>query len=68
MKVWDFPKCRNANAIADVIETFCAETRRTLRERFDCYAIIRYPLSTMASLNSMTCLNVGKGHAPNASS
>jgi hypothetical protein len=30
----------------------------TLRERFDCYAIIRYPLSTMASLNSMTWLNV----------
>jgi hypothetical protein len=130
MKVWDFPKCRDANVIADAIEKFCAETRRilgehgyalskhvagqvpdnvaadqvnqrgvrlrhtehekvfveeplsenftlaikhplaftallaTLRERFDCYAIIRYPLSTMASLNSLAWLNVGKGHAP----
>lgn len=30
MKVWDLPKCRDANVIADVIEKFCAETRRTL--------------------------------------
>src|ERR1700716_4011573 len=25
MNVWDFPKCRDAGAVADVIESFCAE-------------------------------------------
>src|SRR3954469_22326649 len=32
MNVWDLPKCKDANAIADVIEKFCAETRRSLHE------------------------------------
>ncbi|MEY2545293.1 MAG: hypothetical protein QOG48_410 [Verrucomicrobiota bacterium] len=36
----------------------------TLRDRFDCFAIIRNPLSTLASWNSLAWLNVGKGHAP----
>lgn len=130
MNVWDFPKCRDAGAVADVIEKFCGETRTSLREkgfamskhvggkvpdnvaadkvnasgtrlrhtehgpvyidkplsenftlalkhpvafsalletlrnRFDCFAIIRNPLSTLASWNSLAWLNVGKGHAP----
>jgi Sulfotransferase family len=130
MNVWDFPKCKDAAAIADVIEGFCAETRtslrqhgyaiskhvagqvpdnvaadqvnragtrlrhtehgkvfvekpltdnftlaikhpvaftallETLKQRFECYAIIRNPLSTLASWNSLAWLNVGKGHAP----
>jgi hypothetical protein len=130
MNVWDFPKCRDAAAVAEVIAAFCAETRtslrekgfamskhvggkvpdnvaadkvnaagtrlrhtehgpvyidkpltenftlalkhpvafsallETLRDRFDCFAIIRNPLSTLASWNSLAWLNVGKGHAP----
>ena len=32
MNVWDFPKCKDAQAIADVIESFCTETRASLRE------------------------------------
>jgi hypothetical protein len=130
MNVWDFPKCPDASAVADVIETFCAETRTslhergeavskhvggmipdnvaadkvnqrgtrlrhtehgpvkidkplsenfvlaikhpvafsallgTLVERFDCLAIIRNPLSTLASWNSLAWLNVKDGHAP----
>jgi hypothetical protein len=36
----------------------------TLTHRFDCFAIIRNPLSTLASWNSLAWLNVGKGHAP----
>ena len=130
MNVWDFPKCRDASAVADVIESFCAETRTSLHEhgfamskhvhgqipdnvaadqvnragtrlrhtehgpvvvdkplsqnfdlaikhpvafsalletlvqRFQCFAIIRNPLATLASWNSLAWLNVGKGHAP----
>lgn len=130
MNVWDFPKCRDANAVADVIQTFCGETRTllhehgyamskhvrgkipdnvaadevnqrgtrlrhtehgrvvidkplttnftlaikhpvafsallgTLSQRFECCAIIRNPLATLASWNSLAWLNVGKGHAP----
>lgn len=130
MNVWDFPKSRDISAIADKIDNFCAETRRSLREkgfamskhvrgeipdnvaadqvnasgtrlrhtehgpvyidkpltenftlalkhpvafsallealtnRFDCFAIIRNPLATLASWNSLAWLNVGKGHAP----
>lgn len=130
MNVWEFPKCPDATAIADVIETFCAETRQSLHEhgyamskhvgghipdnvaadqvnrsgtrlrrtehgpvfvekplskdfvlaikhpvafsalletltqRFECFAIIRNPLATLASWNSLAWLNVGKGHAP----
>lgn len=130
MNVWEFPKCKDANAMADVIEHFCTETRTSLREhgfamskhvkghipdnvaadqvnrsgtrlrhtehgrvevekplspdfvlaikhpvaftallqtlsqRFECYAIIRNPLATLASWNSLAWLNVGNGHAP----
>jgi hypothetical protein len=130
MNVWEFPKCKDANAIADVIESFCAETRQSLHQhgyamskhvagqipdnvaadqvnrqgtrlrhtehgkvfvdkpltpnfllavkhpvaftalletlsgRFDCYAIIRNPLATLASWNSLAWLNVKNGHAP----
>jgi hypothetical protein len=130
MNVWDFLKCPDASAVADVIETFCAETRASLHERgvavskhvaglirdnaaadkvnqrgtrlrrtehgpvkidkplskdfvlaikhpfafsallatlaqrFDCLAIIRNPLATLASWNSLTWLNVNSGHAP----
>ena len=130
MNVWEFPGCRDAAAVADVIERFCDETRTSLHEkgfamskhvggeipdnvaanqvnrsgtrlrhtehgpvfidkplsenftlaikhpvafsalletlthRFDCFAIIRNPLATLASWNSLAWLNVGKGHAP----
>ena len=130
MNVWEFPKCKDANAVADVIENFCAETRtsllehgfaiskhvkgeipdnvaadqvnrggtrlrhtehgrvevekplspnfvlaikhpvaftallQTLSQRFECYAIIRNPLATLASWNSLAWLNVRNGHAP----
>jgi hypothetical protein len=130
MNVWDFPKCPDASAVADVIEAFCAETRKSLHERgvamskhvagrvpdnvasdevgrsgsrirhtehgpvkidkplspdfelaikhpvaftallgtlsqrFECYAIIRNPLSTLASWNSLEWLNVRSGHVP----
>ena len=130
MNVWEFPKCKNAGAAADVIERFCAETRASLHEhgyalskhvggnipdnvaadqvnqrgtrlrhtehgrvfvekplsqnfdlaikhpvaftalletlakRFECYAIIRNPLATLASWNSLAWLNVKDGHAP----
>jgi hypothetical protein len=130
MNVWDFPKCRDASAVADVIEKFCSETRsslhehgfamskhvhgqipdnvaadqvnragtrlrhtehgpvvvdkplsqgfdlaikhpvafsallETLSQRFECYAIIRNPLATLASWNSLAWLNVKNGHAP----
>jgi hypothetical protein len=130
MNVWDFPKCKNAEAVADVIEGFCGETRasllehgfamskhvagripdnvaadqvnqrgtrlrhtehgrvevekalsqdfvlalkhpvaftallETLSQRFECYAIIRNPLATLASWNSLAWLNVKNGHAP----
>src|SRR4051794_14754457 len=32
MNVWDFPNCRDAGAVADVIAKFCAESRMSLRE------------------------------------
>ena len=130
MNVWEFPKCKDAAATADVIERFCGETRaslhefgyalskhvggnipdnvaadqvnqrgtrlrhtehgkvfvekplaqnfdlaikhpvaftallETLAQRFECYAIIRNPLATLASWNSLAWLNVKNGHAP----
>jgi Sulfotransferase family len=36
----------------------------TLSKRFECFAIIRNPLSTLASWNSLAWLNVKNGHAP----
>jgi sulfotransferase family protein len=36
----------------------------TLSRRFECFAIIRNPLSTLASWNSLAWLNVKNGHAP----
>jgi hypothetical protein len=36
----------------------------TLAQRFECYAIIRNPLATLASWNSLAWLNVKNGHAP----
>jgi Sulfotransferase family len=36
----------------------------TLSRRFECYAIIRNPLATLASWNSLAWLNVKNGHAP----
>jgi hypothetical protein len=130
MNVWEFPKCPDADAIADVIERFCTETRKsllekgvavskhvgglipdnvaadqvnrsgtrlrhtehgpvriekplsndfalaikhpvaftallgTLSKRFECVAIVRNPLSMLASWNSLAWLNVKNGHAP----
>jgi len=130
MNVWEFPKCPDAAAIADVIERFCSDTRKSLLEkgiavskhvgglipdnvaadqvnrsgtrlrhtehgpvriekplsedfalaikhpvaftalletlvnRFECVAIIRNPLSMLASCNSLAWLNVRNGHAP----
>ncbi|MDB6148409.1 MAG: hypothetical protein JWO45_2073 [Spartobacteria bacterium] len=130
MNVWDFPNCPDAQAIADVIGSFCAETRKsllekgiavskhvgglipdnvaadqvnrsgtrlrhtehgpvriekplsndfalaikhpvafsalleTLSKRFECFAIVRNPLSMLASWNSLAWLNVRNGHAP----
>ncbi len=130
MNVWEFPKCKDAAATADVIERFCGKTRASLHEfgyalskhvggnipdnvaadqvnqrgtrlrhtehgkvfvekplaqnfdlaikhpvaftalletlalRFECYAIIRNPLATLASWNSLAWLNVKNGHAP----
>jgi Sulfotransferase family len=130
MNVWEFPNCPDAAAIADVIERFCGDTRKsllekgiavskhvgglipdnvaadqvnrtgtrlrhtehgpvkiekplshdfslaikhpvaftalleTLSERFECVAIVRNPLSMLASWNSLAWLNVKNGHAP----
>ena len=130
MNVWEFPDCPDAAAIADVIERFCADTRKsllekgiavskhvgglipdnvaadqvnrsgtrlrhtehgpvridkplserfslaikhpvaftallgTLSKRFECVAIVRNPLSMLASWNSLAWLNVRNGHAP----
>ena len=130
MNVWEFPNCPNADAIADVIERFCSQTRKsllekgiavskhvgglipdnvaadqvnrsgtrlrhtehgpvriekplsndfalaikhpvaftallgTLSKRFQCVAIVRNPLSMLASWNSLAWLNVKSGHAP----
>ena len=36
----------------------------TLSKRFECYAIVRNPLATLASWNSLAWLNVKDGHAP----
>ena len=36
----------------------------TLSQRFECFAIIRNPLATLASWNSLAWLNVKNGHAP----
>ena len=130
MDVWDFSKCRDAAALANAIENFCAEARGSLREQgfaiskhvggeirdnaagdqvdrtgtrsrrtehgkilidkslsenftlaikhplaftalleplsqhFECFAVIRNPLATLASWNSLDWLKVKKGHAP----
>jgi len=130
MDVWDFSKCRDAAALADAIENFCAGARRSLREQgfavskhvggevrdnaagdqvdgtgtrsrrtehgkifidkplsenftlaikhplaftalleplsqhFECFSVIRNPLATLASWNSLDWLKVKKGHAP----
>ncbi len=127
MDVWDFAKCRDGSEMARVIEKFCGEARRSLREEgfaiskhvggeirdnsaadqaggrvrqtehgkifidkplsenftlaikhplaftallaslsphFECFAIIRNPLATLASWNSLDWLKVKKGHAP----
>jgi len=130
MGVWDFSKCRDAAALAETIENFCTEARRSLREHgfaiskhvggeirdnaasdeideagtrsrrtkhgritidkplsenftlaikhplaftalleplakhFECFAVIRNPLATLASWNSLDWLKVKKGHAP----
>lgn len=127
MDVWDFAKCRDASALAGVIENFCAEARRSLREHgfaiskhvggeirdnsaadqagkrvrrtehgkihidktlsenftlaikhplaftalleplskhFECFAVVRNPLATLASWNSLDWLKVKQGHAP----
>jgi hypothetical protein len=130
MDVWEFSQCQGAAALADAIQNFCADARRSLREegfaiskhvggeirdnaaadevdrsgtrlrrtehgkvfinkplsadftlavkhplaftalleslskRFECYAIIRNPLATLASWNSLAWLKVKNGHAP----
>ena len=130
MNVWEFPNCPDAAAIADVIERFCSDTRKsllekgmavskhvgglipdnvaadqvnrrgtrlrhtehgpvkidkplsedfalaikhpvaftalldTLSKRFECVAIVRNPLSMLASWNSLAWLNIKDGHAP----
>ena len=130
MNVWEFADCRDGGAVADLIENFCAETRKSLHERgfavskhvrgkipdnvaadqvnragtrlrrtehgrvvvdkplsqnftlavkhpvafsalleplakcFDCYAIIRNPLATLASWNSLAWLPLKDGHSP----
>jgi hypothetical protein len=130
MNVWDFAECRDGGAAADLIENFCAETRKSLHEhgfaiskhvggkipdnvatdqlnragtrlrrtehgrvvvdkplsqnftlvvkhpaafsallevlsqRFECYAIIRNPLATLASWNSLDRFPPKDGHLP----
>jgi hypothetical protein len=130
MNVWEFAECRDAGAVGDLIENFCAETRKSLREhgfaiskhvggkipdnvadnqvnragtrlrrtehgrvvvdkplsqdftlavkhpgafsalletlskRFECYAIIRNPLATLASWNSLARFPLKDGHSP----
>jgi len=130
MNVWQFPDCPDAMAIADAIDRFCTDTRKsllekgvavskhvgglipdnvaadqvnrsgtrlrhtehgpvridkeltdefalaikhpvaftalldTLSKRFECVAIVRNPLSMLASWNSLAWLNVKNGHAP----
>jgi hypothetical protein len=130
MDVWEFAKCRDGAALADEIEQFCADARRSLREQgvaiskhiggeirdnaagdrleeggtrarrtehgkifldkslsenftlaikhplaftallqslsehFECFAIIRNPLATLASWNSLGWLKMKRGHAP----
>ena len=130
MNVWEFAECRDAGAVGDLIENFCAETRKSLHEhgfaiskhvggkipdnvatdqlnragtrlrrtehgpvvvdkplsqnftlvvkhpaafsallevlsqRFECYAIIRNPLATLASWNSLDRFPLKDGHLP----
>ena len=130
MNVWEFAECRDAGAVGDLIENFCAETRKSLREhgfaiskhvggkipdnvadnqvnragtrlrrtehgpvvvdkplsqnftlavkhpaafsalletlskRFECYAIVRNPLATLASWNSLAWFPLKDGHSP----
>lgn len=130
MDVWDFSKCRDIEALANTIENFCTEARRSLREhgfaiskhvggeirdnaagdpidqssgrvrrtqhgkiqidkrlsenftlaikhplaftalveplskRFEFFAVVRNPLATVASWNSLDWLKVKSGHAP----
>jgi hypothetical protein len=130
MDVWDFSKSRDVKGLADIIENFCADARRSLREHgfaiskhvggeirdnaasdqveagekrsrrtehgkifidkplsenftlaikhplaftalleplsqhFECFAVIRNPLATLASWNSLDWLKVKQGHAP----
>jgi hypothetical protein len=130
MNVWDFAECRDGDAVADLIENFCAETRKSLHEhgfaiskhvrgkipdnvaddqvnragtrlrrtehgrviiekplsqnftlavkhpaafsalietlskRFECYAIVRNPLATLASWNSLDRFPLKDGHSP----
>ena len=130
MNVWDFAECREASAVGDMIESFCAETRTSLHEhglarskhvrgkipdnvaadqvnragtrlrrtehgpvvvdkplsqnftlavkhpaafsalletlskRFECYAIVRNPLATLASWNSLDQFPLKDGHSP----
>lgn len=130
MNVWDFAECRDGDAVADLIENFCAEMRKSLHEqgfaiskhvrgkipdnvaddqvnragtrlrrtehgrvdidkplsqnftlavkhpaafsalletlskRFECYAIIRNPLATLASWNSLDRFPLKDGRSP----
>lgn len=130
MDVWDFAQCRDSEGLAKIIENFCADARRSLREhgfaiskhvggeirdnaagdpvdqsgsrvrrtehgkiqiekslsenftlaikhplaftalveplskRFEFFAVIRNPLATLASWNSLDWLKVKKGRAP----
>lgn len=130
MNVWEFVKCWDAGAAAEMIESFCAETRKSLHEhgfaiskhvrgeipdnvasdqvnragtrlrctehgrvavdkplsqnftlavkhpvafsalletlsqRFEFYAVIRNPLATLASWNSLAWLPLKEGHSP----
>ena len=130
MNVWELSKCRDAAALAEEIENFCADARRSLLEQgfavskhvggeirdnaagdrideggtrarrtehgkividkplsenftlaikhplaftalleplsqhFECFAVIRNPLATLASWNSLDWLKVKNGHAP----
>ena len=129
MNVWEFASCRDGDEVAAMIERFCAESRRSLREhkfviskhvggkirdnsavqldragkrvrrtehgrievgkplsqnftlaikhpaaftalleplskRFECCAIIRNPLATLGSWNSLDWLPLKDGHSP----
>jgi hypothetical protein len=130
MNVWEFAECRDGGAVGDLIENFCAETRKSLHEHgfaiskhvrgkipdnvatdqvnragtrlrrtehgrvdvdkplsqnftlavkhpaafsalletlakhFECYAIVRNPLATVASWNSLDRFPLKDGHSP----